>query len=240
VAENKQDAGENSPPIPELSVVIPAYNEEDVLPDVLDEAIAALDALSECWELIVVDDGSTDSTPDILRERSNADERIRVLTQRGNLGYGLALRRGFDAARYLVVAYTDADGQLDLRELAALYPFLRDAEMAVGFRIDRQDPWARRTVSRIYNRLASRLLGIRVRDINCALKMFRSSFLYVIELTTDNFLIDAEVFARAERAGCRWAEVGVTHHPRGGGSSTVRLSLAIPYFLGLLKLRRSL
>lgn len=226
--------------IPELSVVIPAYNEEETLPDVLDESIAALEAISECWELIVVDDGSTDSTPEILRERSSGDDRLRVLTQHGNLGYGLALRRGFDAARYLVVAYTDADGQLDLRELAALYPFLRDAEMAVGFRVDRQDPWPRRFASRVYNKIASEIVGIRVRDINCALKMFRSSFLYVIELTTDDFLIDAELFARARQAGLRWAEVGVTHRPRGGGSSTVRFGLALPILRGLFKLRKSL
>ncbi len=240
MAQNTELPAKESSLIPELSVVIPAYNEEEVLPDVLDDATAALDALSERWELIVVDDGSTDSTPEILRERARADDRLRVLTQNGNLGYGMALRRGFDAARYLVVAYTDADGQLDLRELLALYPFLRDAEMVVGFRVDRQDSWPRRAVSRVYNRLASSILGVTVRDMNCALKMFRSSFLYMIDLTADDFLIDAELFARAKKAGLRWAEVGVTHRPRGGGQSTVRLGLALPYLAGLFRLRRSL
>lgn len=225
--------------IPELSVVMPAYNEEAALPDVLDEATAALDAVSEQWELIVVDDGSTDSTPEILRDRAAADGRIRVLTQHGNLGYGLALRRGFDAARHLVVAYTDADGQLDLRDLASLYPFLRDFDMVVGFRLDRRDSGARRLASRIYNLLATTILGIHVRDINCALKMFRSSFLYMIDLTSSDFLIDAELFARAQQAGLRWAEVGVTHRAREGGSSTVRYGLAWPIFRGLLGLRRS-
>ena len=239
VAQNKGIPAKVGPLIPELSVVMPAYNEETALPDVLDEATAALDAVSGQWELIVVDDGSTDSTPEILRDRGAADERIRVLTQHGNLGYGMALRRGFDAARHLVVAYTDADGQLDLRDLAVLYPFLRDVDMVVGYRIDRRDSGARRFASKVYNLLATTMLGIRARDVNCALKMFRSSFLYMIELTSSDFLIDAELFARAKQAGLRWAEVGVTHRAREGGSSTVRYGLAWPIFRGLLGLRRS-
>jgi glycosyltransferase involved in cell wall biosynthesis len=239
VAQNKVLPAKDRTVIPEVSVVMPAYNEEAALPDVLDEATAALDALSARWELIVVDDGSTDSTPQILRDRAASDERIRVLTQHGNLGYGMALRRGFDAARHLVVAYTDADGQLDLRDLGALYPFLRDFDMVVGYRVGRRDSGGRRFASKVYNVLATTILGFRARDINCALKMFRSSFLYMIDLTSSDFLIDAELFVRAKRAGLRWAEVGVTHRPREGGSSTVRYGLAWPVLRGLLGLRRS-
>jgi glycosyltransferase involved in cell wall biosynthesis len=219
---------------------MPVHDEEQALPDVLAEAVATLDALSDRWELIVVDDGSGDGTPEILREHAARDDRIRVLTQRGNLGYGMALRRGFDAVRYLVVAFTDADGQYDLADLATLYPFLRDADMVAGFRVSRQDPWHRRLSAAVYGALVGLLLGVRARDPNCALKMFRRSFLYMIDLSSDGFLIDAELFVRARAAGLRWAQVGVTHRPRRHGRSKIGPHLWWPSFRALLELRRSL
>jgi dolichol-phosphate mannosyltransferase len=230
----------SEPVIPELSVVMPALNEEEALPVVIPEAVQALDEICGRWELIVVDDGSTDRTPEILEDFAARDPRIRAFTQYGHLGYGLAIRRGFEAVRYMVVCLTDSDGQFDLREAAKLYPFLRDADMVGGIRVGREDTWVRRRVSATYNWLQSRILGLDVRDVNCALKLFRSSFLYMIELSEDGFLIDAEIYARAHRAGLRWAQVGVTHRPRVYGESKVRLSLAFGTLLKLWKLRRRL
>jgi glycosyltransferase involved in cell wall biosynthesis len=240
VAEKTEVGTASERVIPELSVVMPALNEEDALPVVIPEAVAALDEICDRWEIIVVDDGSTDRTPEILAEFAARDPRIRVLSQHGHTGYGLAIRRGFEAVRYMVVCLTDSDGQFDLRDAARLYPFLKDADMVGGFRISREDNWVRRRVSATYNWLQSRILGLDVRDVNCALKLFRSSFLYMIELTSDGFLIDAEIYARAHRAGLRWAQLGVSHMPRVYGESKVHLGLAFGTLLKLWKLRRSL
>jgi dolichol-phosphate mannosyltransferase len=217
-----------------------AYNEQDILPEALREAVAALDVVAADWELIVVDDGSTDSTPEILAEWCAREPRIRALTQRPNQGYAKALRRGFAEVRYLAVFYTDADAQFDLREIALLAPHLAKNDMVAGFRVGRQDPWLRRFASGVYNLVQGLLLGTRVRDVNCAFKLFRRSFFEVVHLGSDGFLVDAELYARASRAGLRWVQVGVTHRPRLAGRSTVKVSSVTATLRGLLRLRRSL
>ncbi len=219
---------------------MPALDEEQALPEVLAAATEALDRICRTWELIIVDDGSTDQTPVILREHAAKDARIRVLTQHGHRGYGMALRRGFDAARYLVVCTADADGQYDLSDLAGLYPFLRDADMVAGFRVERADPWQRRLASAVYDWLHGLLLGSGVRDVGCSLKMFRRSFLYMIDLSAADFSIDAELFARARGARLRWAQVGVSHRPRRHGPSKVRHAGWWSSLRGLLRLRSGL
>ncbi len=226
--------------IPELSVVMPALDEEEALPVVIPEAVQALDEICDRWEIVVVDDGSTDSTPEILQRFSDNDPRIRVLTQVGHQGYGLAIRRGFDAVQYMVVCLTDSDGQFDLRDITKLYPFLKDADMVGGIRQHREDNWIRHRVSATYNWLQARILGLDVQDVNCALKLFRRSFLYMIDLNSEGFLIDAEIYARADRANLRWAQVGVKHLPRVYGESKVHLGLAFGTLARLWKLRRSL
>ena len=228
-------------PIRELSVVMPAHNEQEILPESLAEAVAALDALCDTWELVVVDDGSTDRTPEILEEWSRRDARVRALPLRPQKGYSKAIAAGFEATRYLTIFYTDADAQFDLREIIELYPWLRDVDMVAGYRLDRQDPWTRRFASGIYNRIQAWALGLRgVRDVNCAFKLFRRSFFELVTLTSDGFLIDAEMYARAARAGLRWTQVGVTHRPRTRGSSTVRARTVSETLRELRSLRRSL
>ncbi len=226
--------------LPELSAVMPAYNEQEILPLALDEAVAALDEVAERWELVVVDDGSTDRTPDILAERSAREPRLTVLTQRPNQGYSKAIIRGFAAARHALVFYTDADAQFDLREIALLAPHVADHDLVAGYRLHRQDPALRLLTSRVYNFIQGLVLGIRVRDVNCAFKLFRRSFFDTVTLSSDGFLVDAEIYARAARAGLSWAQVGVTHRPRVRGSSTVKPSSVTNTLRELLRLRRSL
>jgi glycosyltransferase involved in cell wall biosynthesis len=226
--------------IPQLSAMMPAYNEQEILPQSLAEAVDCLSRIAATWELVVVDDGSTDRTPDILAEWSAREPRIRVVTVRPNQGYSKALIRGFHECRYLTVFYTDADCQFDLAEIPRLYPFLQAADMVAGYRVGRQDPWVRFLTSAVYNRLQGWALGIRVRDVNCAFKLFRRSFFEVVDLSSDGFLIDAELYARAQRAGLRWVQQPVTHRPRTGGTTTVRVATIRQTLRELWRLRRSL
>jgi len=201
---------------------MPAFNEEAVLPASLAEATAALDRLCDDWELLVVDDGSTDASPAILAAAARQQPRLRVLTQDTNRGYAAALIRGFGACRLAAVFYTDADSQFDLDDLTRAYPLLAQADMVAGWRQDRQDSWMRKSLSAIFNALQRCFLGTRARDVDCAFKLFRRSFFERIELTSSGFLIDAELYARARLAGLRVAQLPVRHRPRAAGRSSVR------------------
>ncbi len=226
--------------IPALSVVLPAYDEEQVLPLALSEAVEALRRQCADWELIVVDDGSTDRTPEIVADWSAREPRVRLVRNAANRGYSQTLARGFDEARYDAVFYTDADAQFDLEEIERLFVHLGDVDMVVGYRAPRRDAAVRRFASWVYNRLLGLVLGLRVRDVNCAFKLFTREFLDRVKIQSTGFLVDAELFARAARAGLTWREVPVRHRPRTQGDSTVNLS-AVPHTLrGLWRLRRSL
>lgn len=229
-----------SKPIPELSALMPAYNEEEVLDSSISEAVAALEELSDRWELVIVDDGSTDATPEILKEWSQRDARVRAVTQPENGGYSRALIDGFSACRYEAIFYTDADAQFDLGHIADLYPDLRRVDMVTGFRVGRQDRPIRHVTSAVYNWLQSSLLGLRVKDVNCAFKLFRRSFFDRVELCSKGFLIDAELYARAQSAGLSWSQVGVPHRPRLSGSTTVSVSTVFETLRELRALKKSL
>src|SRR5687768_12451343 len=137
-----------------LSLVLPAYNEASGIAEAVAEAHEALVGLGYEFELLVVDDGSTDDTADRVAEVAALWPRVRLLTHSTNLGYGAALRTGFEAARYDLVAFTDADGQFYLDDLEDLVTLARECPVAVGWRIARKDPWRRRFLSWGYNRLA--------------------------------------------------------------------------------------
>lgn len=223
--------------VKELSVVVPACNEEAGIRKTLTEYISVLKHVCDTWELIVVDDGSTDGTHDILREMQIENPELNVISYTPNRGYAYALRTGFSAASMDPVFYTDADSQFDLEEIPLLYDEIGEADMVAGYRRDRRDPATRILYSRIYNLLQRMLLGIRARDINCAFKMFRQDFLRHTLLTSEHFLIDAELFARAGRLGARVIQVPVTHRFREEGTSSIRLKTFWETFREMLRLR---
>jgi glycosyltransferase involved in cell wall biosynthesis len=163
-----------------------------------------------------------------------------VVTQPENSGYSRALIDGFAACHYEAIFYTDADAQFDLRHIADLYPDLAEADMVAGFRVDRQDEPIRLLTSGVYNWLQSRMLGIRVKDVNCAFKLFRRSFFDRVELSSEGFLIDAELYARAQQAGLTWRQVGVPHRPRPSGSTTVSVSTVFETLRELRALKKRL
>jgi dolichol-phosphate mannosyltransferase len=150
-----------------------------------------------------------------------------------NRGYGAALRTGFEAARYELIAFTDADCQFDLLDLGLLAAVADEVPIVAGYRADRKDPWRRRFLSRGYNLLARTLLGTRVRDCDCALKVFRREALAHLLPESRGFFVNTEMLTRARQLGYEVAEVPVTHRPRAGGASKVSLR-EVPKTLRLL------
>ena len=216
-----------------LSLVIPAHNEQAGLRQAIAEADDSLARLCEDYEILVVDDGSRDATAAVAAEEVAGRPRVRLLRHAVNRGYGAALRTGFEAARHDLVAFTDADCQFHLDDLASLVPLTESVPIATGWRIDRKDPWRRRFLSAGYNLLARALLGTTVRDIDCALKVFRRDALLRILPESPGFFANAEMFTHARQLGLDIAEVGVRHRPRFAGRSTVSLR-EVPRTLGRL------
>lgn len=209
---------------PRLSLVMPAYNEAAGIADAVAEAHEALVGLGYAFELLVVNDGSTDATGARVAELCALWPRVRLLTHSTNRGYGAALRTGFEAARYDLVGFTDADGQFFLDDLEDLVTLARECPVAVGRRVDRKDPWRRRMLSRGYNLLARLFLGTGVRDCDCALKVFRRDALQYLLPETTGFFVNSEMLCRARQHGFAVAEVGVRHRPRRKGTSKVSLA----------------
>lgn len=206
---------------PGLSLVIPAFNEAATVEQAVQEADAALAALFARYEILLVDDGSTDDTTAIAAHLQLEFPRLRLIRHPANRGYGAALRTGLAAARFDLVAFTDADCQFDLRDLGPMAA--RTAPIVVGYRADRQDPWRRRFLSWGYNRLARTLLGTGVRDCDCAMKVFRRDVLADLLPESRGFFVNTEMLTRARRLGYAVEEVAVTHRPRAGGDSKVSL-----------------
>ncbi len=206
-----------------ISLVIPAFNEDKVIAQAIREAETALAGRFREFEVLVVDDGSTDDTTTVVGWALEQAENTRLISHKGNQGYGAALRTGFEAARYPLVAFTDADCQFDLTELGTLAALADEYPIVAGYRLDRKDPWKRRFFSWGYNRMARTLLGTRVRDVDCALKVFRHATLAQMLPESRGFFVNTEMMTRARQLGVPVIEVPVTHRPRASGESKVSL-----------------
>ena len=156
-----------------------------------------------------------------------------MLRHETNLGYGAALRTGFEAASLPLIAFTDADCQFDLKDLARMVPLIDEFPIVAGYRANRQDSWNRLFYSWGYNRLIRALLGTQVRDCDCALKIFRCDVIRHLLPESRGFFVNAEMLARARCRGVPIAEIAVHHRPRRGGVSKVSI-WDVPRVLGVL------
>ncbi len=207
-----------------LSWFFPAHNEEANLEGLVAEALETLPKLAETFEIIAVDDGSKDRTPEIADALAAANpDVVRVVHHPTNLGYGAALRSGFAAARYELVAFTDGDRQFQVIDIGRLTARLAEPDRpdaVVGFRIKRADPPVRLAYARAY-RLANRLFfGLQVTDVDCAAKLFRREALEGLRVELDGAFFSAEMMIKLRASGRTVAEVGVPHYPRTAGSAT--------------------
>jgi glycosyltransferase involved in cell wall biosynthesis len=205
-----------------LSVVLPAYNEAPNIGIIVPRALEVLQGLAEEYEVIVVNDGSTDDTAEVTHELvSEHYPRVRLLSHVANQGYGAAIRTGFFHARYDLVFYTDADNQFDVSELEYFLPMMQDHDVVIGFRVYRYDRVLRSIVSWFYNRLVGILFRVKVRDVDCSFKLFRREVIDQIKIDSTNFFVDTELVARARKWNFRLAQKGVRHYPRVAGETTV-------------------
>lgn len=204
-----------------ISAFFPAYNDAPSLPGLLERAFSTLATLTPDHEVIVVNDGSRDSTGEVLEQlRMVYGRKLRVITHERNLGYGAALRSGLAAATKEWVFYTDGDGQYDPGELAKLVPLMQPGVGLVnGYKLERQDPRHRIWIGAAYNRFARWLFGVRIRDIDCDFRLIRRDLLDRIRLTSTSGTICVELVRKIEKSGCRVEEVGVRHYPRLHGRS---------------------
>ena len=207
-----------------LSYFFPAHNEEANVRGLVDEALGALPAIAETFEIVIVNDGSRDATGAIADELSAAHpDVVRAVHHPTNLGYGAALLSGFRAARYELVAFTDGDRQFHVEDIGRLTARLVEADnpdVVVGYRIKRADPLVRTLYARAY-RFANRVwFGLKVRDVDCACKLFRRQALDGIAVESGGAFLSAELLIKLHAAGRTIVEVGVPHFPRTAGSPT--------------------
>ncbi|HEY7523644.1 MAG TPA: glycosyltransferase family 2 protein [Candidatus Limnocylindrales bacterium] len=212
------------PRVPRLSYFFPAHNEDANLRPLVEEALAGLPAIAESFEIVIVDDGSRDRTATIADELAGEHpDVVRVIHHATNLGYGAALRSGFAAAGHELVAFTDGDRQFRVADLARLTERLQEPDrpdVVAGYRIRRADPLIRSIYARAY-RLANRIFfGLRVRDVDCACKLFRREALEGIRVESGGAFFSAELLIKLRESGRSVVEVGVPHHPRTAGSPT--------------------
>ena len=207
-----------------LSYFFPAHNEEANLEGLVEEALAALPALADRFEIIVVNDGSKDRTPQIADALAAASPvLVRVVHHPTNLGYGAALRSGFRAARMDLVAFTDGDRQFRVADLGRLTARLAGPDTpdaVVGYRIRRADPVIRTVYARLYRLAYRTFFGLRPRDVDCACKLFRRDALARIRVESGGAFFSAELLIKVGAAGGNVVEVGVDHYPRTAGSQT--------------------
>ena len=209
---------------PRLTIFFPAFNEEENVAETVRRALDDVGPLvGGSIEVLVVDDGSTDRTPELADALAATDPRVKVHHQ-ANRGYGGALRAGFEHATGELIGFSDGDLQFDLREMGRLLARLDDparpVDVVIGYRLQRRDPPHRIFIARAYNAIVSATFALRVRDIDCAMKLFRREVFDGLRLEADSPFLSAELLIKLKARGERIAQLGVTHYSRAAGTNT--------------------
>ncbi len=205
-----------------LSVVLPAHNEEAAIAGTIQSVVSVLDEWGLDFEVIVVNDGSKDRTQTIVEEIATDDRRVRLLNHPVNQGYGAALVSGFEAVSgdKTLVFFMDSDGQFDIRDLERFFALIEEYDAVLGYRIHRQDTWVRKLNAWGWKMLVRLVFGLRVRDVDCAFKLYPARFFREHRLETRGAMINTEILYKFTRAGYTYTERGVHHLPRHGGRAT--------------------
>jgi glycosyltransferase involved in cell wall biosynthesis len=226
-----------------ISLVIPAHNEAQNIATVLRASRTVLAGINESYEIIVVDDASSDDTGAIARHALGPDAaRVRVLVHERQMGYAVTVCDGLRAARGEILGFMDGDRQFDPRELTRLVEMLAHADMVAGYRSHRADPWHRSLVSGVYNLVVRLAFGLRLRDFDCGLKVLRREVFEAAQpLVARSAAFNPEIAFKARRAGFRIVQTPVSHYSRRAGRrSGARLKPILRAVRDIVRLRIAL
>lgn len=209
-----------NPAVQSVSAFFPCYNDEATIGRMVDLAARTIDDCGVDGEIIVINDGSTDRSAEVLAEVGAREPRLRVVTHEHNRGYGGALLSGFAAATRQWVFYTDGDAQFDPTELALLVAAAGDdVDIVQGYKLSRADNVARRVIGRVYHRFVALAFGLKIRDTDCDFRLIRKAALDRITLVRSTGVICVELVRKLQASGARFVEVPVHHYPREHGQS---------------------
>ncbi len=224
-----------------ISVVLPAYNEEENVPKTVAAVVDVMSGLTTDYEVLVVNDGSRDRTAEVTTQLALQFPAVKLVNHPANRGYGAALATGFASATKELVFLTDADNQFDVSEITKLLPHVGEADLVVGYRAPRCDPFHRKLNAYGWNLLVNLLFGPTARDVDCAFKLFKREILDHVAVQSRGATFSAEFLVRARRRGYRIKEVPVKHFPRLAGKPTgARLDVIMRAFRELVCLRLNL
>ena len=220
-----------------LSIFFPCYNESENVGPMIEQAVKVGEEYGADYEVVVVDDGSSDDSAAIVNSWSAKNPRVRLVQHEVNQGYGAALRTGFKNVKKDLVFLTDGDSQFHLSDIDKLFSKIDGCDVVVGFRIVRQDKAHRRLNGFLWTQLNKLLFGLPVRDVDCAFKLFRKKALEGLVLESNHLLIHAEILARLKKKGMKIEEIGVPHYPRTAGKATAtKISSIFKTFYELFRL----
>lgn len=207
--------------IDSLSIFFPFWNEEKNVKKVLENAIPTAKRVAKNWEILIVDDGSSDNTPAIARELASKNKKIRVITNFPNRGYGGALKEGFANSRYDTVVFTDGDGQFDFSEVDRFIEKIKHSDIVIGFRQKRKDNVVRHILMNLLKIWDYIFFGFRFKDIDCGFKMFKKTALEeIMPLRSEGAMITTEILAKAKKKNLRISQVPVSHYRREFGQQS--------------------
>lgn len=220
-----------------LSIFFPCFNEQDNVLRVATQCIDVAEKITDDYEIIIVNDGSADRTKQIAEDFAVDKEKVKVINHSTNLGYGAALQSGFKNSTKQLVFYTDGDGQFDVNQLIDILPAIDDFDIISCYRIKRQDSFFRKLFAFCWCTLVNILFKLRLKDIDCAFKLYWRKIFDDIKMESTGALIDTEILARAKKKGYTIKQFGVKHLPRIAGQQTgANISVILRAFKELFKL----
>lgn len=203
-----------------ISAFFPCYNDGGTIASMVGLMDLTMRRLGKDYEIIVIDDGSSDHSGEILKELAGKYDRLKVIFHEENRGYGGALKSGFYSAGKELIFYTDGDFQYDVSEITSLIAGMNDdVDIVNGYKISRSDPFYRVIIGRMYCWLIKLMFGLKIRDVNCDFRLIRRAVFDRIDLESNSGLICVEMVKKIQNAGFTFAETPVHHYPRAYGKS---------------------
>ena len=210
-----------------IGVMLPAYNEEANIEQAVKKSVEMLSSITDNYEVLVVNDASTDRTGKIIEAMSAQDSRIRVVHHEKNLRLGGAIRTGFKESSKDYVFYCDSDSPVDMWDVKRVLPLMAQYDLVTGYRLTREERFVRKIYSKTYNTIIRNLFGFCLIDINFSFKLMKRSVIQSLELHANGGFIDAEFISEILRNGHKVVQVGVNYFPRTSGVSTMASPLVI-------------